>query len=65
VNGGDTLRQLGYQHLGKAERGLVGDFLIKVSGFSRAQVARLIHQLRHIILESGKDAGQPEWYISS
>lgn len=42
----NTLRQLGYKRLGKTEKGLVRAFLIKVSGFSRAQVTRLIHQFR-------------------
>ncbi len=41
-----TLRQLGYKRLGKADKGLVRDYLIKVSGFSRAQVTRLIQQFR-------------------
>jgi len=42
----NTLRQLGYQRLGKTDKGLVRDYLIKVSGFSRAQVTRLIQQFR-------------------
>lgn len=42
----ETLRQLGYLRLGKADKGLVRDYLIKVSGFSRAQITRLIGQFR-------------------
>lgn len=42
----DSLRQLGYKRLGKADKGLVRDYLIKVTGFSRAQIARLIKQFR-------------------
>ncbi len=42
----DTLRQLGYKRLGKLDKGSVRDYLIKVSGFSRAQVTRLIRQFR-------------------
>ncbi len=41
-----SLRQLGYLRLGKADKGVVRDYLIKVSGFSRAQVTRLIAQYR-------------------
>lgn len=41
-----TLRQLGYLRLGKADKGLVRDYLIKVTGFSRAQITRLIQQFR-------------------
>jgi len=46
----DALRQLCYKRLGKADKGLVRDYLIKVSGFSRAQITRLIQQFR----ETGK-----------
>jgi transposase InsO family protein len=42
----DSLRQLRYKRLGKADKGLVRDYLIKVSGFSRAQITRLIQQFR-------------------
>jgi transposase InsO family protein len=42
----NALRQLGYSRLGKADRGLVRDYLIKVSGLSRAQITRLIKQFR-------------------
>ena len=41
-----TLRQLGYLRLGKADRGVVKAYLEKVTGFSRAQVTRLIGQYR-------------------
>jgi transposase InsO family protein len=42
----DSLRRLRYLQLGKADKGLVRDYLVKVSGFSRAQVTRLIGQYR-------------------
>lgn len=42
----NTLRQLGYLRLDKADKGLVRDYLSKVSGFSRAQITRLISQFR-------------------
>lgn len=42
----EALRQLHYLRLGKADKGLVRDYLIKVCGFSRAQVTRLIRQFR-------------------
>ncbi len=42
-----SLRQLGYPRLGKVEKGLIREYLAKVSGFSRAQVTRLIAQYRH------------------
>ncbi len=38
----DTLRQFGYLRLGRPDRGVVRAYLEKVSGLSRAQVARLI-----------------------
>jgi transposase InsO family protein len=41
-----SLRQLGYLRLGKTDKGLVRNYLIKVSGFSRAQITRLIGQYR-------------------
>lgn len=41
-----SLRQLGYKRLGKADKGLVRNYLIKVSGLSRAQITRLIRQFR-------------------
>ena len=40
-----SLRQLGYLRLGKANKGLVKEYLSKVSGFSRAQMTRLIKQI--------------------
>lgn len=42
----DSLRRLRYRQLGKADKGLVRDYLAKVSGFSRAQLTRLIAQYR-------------------
>ena len=41
-----SLRQLRYQQLGKADKGTVKQYLEKVSGFSRAQITRLIAQYR-------------------
>lgn len=41
-----TLKQLGYLRLRRAERGLIVRFLCKVTGYSRAQVTRLIAQWR-------------------
>ena len=40
----DSLRQLLYSSLRKADRGAVKEYLQKVTGLSRAQVARLIRQ---------------------
>lgn len=40
----DSLRQLRYSSLGKADRGAVREYLQKVTGLSRAQVTRLIRQ---------------------
>ena len=42
-----SLRQLGYLRLGKANKGLVKEYLSKVSRFSRAQMTRLIKQFRN------------------
>jgi CRP-like cAMP-binding protein len=42
----NSLRQLRYLRLGKADKGMVRNYLIKVSGLSRAQVTRLIKQFR-------------------
>jgi hypothetical protein len=42
----NSLRQLRYLRLGKADKGMVRNYLIKVSGLSRAQIARLIKQFR-------------------
>lgn len=36
-----SLRQLGFLRLGKADKGLIRDYLPKVSGFSRAQSPRI------------------------
>lgn len=43
----DTLKQLRYGALGKADKGTVRTYLEKVTGFSRAQVTRLIGQFLH------------------
>lgn len=40
------LRRLKYTRLGKADKGLVRRYLEKVTGLSRAQIARLIRQFR-------------------
>lgn len=40
----ESLRQLGYAQLGKTYKGLVKAYIEKVTGFSRAQTARLIGQ---------------------
>lgn len=43
-----TLRLFRYRHRKRAEKGLLRRYLIKVTGFSRAQITRLIEQhLRH------------------
>jgi len=41
-----SLQQFGYLRLRRAERGLIVRFLCKVTGYSRAQVTRLIAQWR-------------------
>src|SRR5664279_2668716 len=41
-----SLKQFGYSKLRRAERGLMVRFLCKVTGYSRAQVTRLIAQWR-------------------
>lgn len=46
----DTLRRLRYVTLGKADKGTIRTYLGKVTGFSRAQVTRLIGRF----LEDGK-----------
>jgi hypothetical protein len=38
----ESLRQLRYATLGKADKGTIRTYLEKVTGFSRAQVTRLI-----------------------
>jgi len=40
----DALRQFGYLRCKRADKGLLRQYLLKVSGFSRAQVARCIMQ---------------------
>jgi transposase InsO family protein len=42
----ETLRRLRYHSLNRASRGLVMRYLVKVSGFSRQQLTRLIDQFR-------------------
>ncbi|MEF8834490.1 MAG: hypothetical protein V5A42_06480 [Halofilum sp. (in: g-proteobacteria)] len=42
----DTLRQFGYKHLGKADKGLIVRYLCCITGRSRQQVTRLIKQFR-------------------
>lgn len=42
-----TLRSFHYRTLGKAARGLVRRFIERISGLSRAQITRLVHQYRH------------------
>jgi transposase InsO family protein len=39
---GQTLKRFGYRRLGKAQKGLVGAYLGKVTGLSRAQLTRLV-----------------------
>ena len=39
-----SLHQLRYRSLGRADKGLVRAYLLKISGFSRAQLTRLISQ---------------------
>lgn len=41
-----SLRQLHYLQLGKTDKGIIRQYLGKVSGFSRAQITRLIAQYR-------------------
>ena len=42
----DTLRQFGYRHLGKADKGVIVRYLCRITGRSRQQVTRLIAQFR-------------------
>ena len=42
----ETLERFDYPRRGKADRGLLRRFLVKVAGLSRAQVTRLLHQHR-------------------
>ena len=42
-----TLRRFHYRELARAERGVILHFIRRVSGLSRAQVTRLVHQYRH------------------
>lgn len=41
------LRRFGYVRLGRSDKGLMRQYLAKVSGLSRAQLTRLITQFRH------------------
>lgn len=41
---GDTLKQFGYRNLPRSDKGILRKYLAKVTGFSRAQVARAIAQ---------------------
>jgi len=54
---GDTLKRFGYARASRADRGLLRRYLAKVTGRSRAQVARRIAQF----LEEGqiRDSGAP------
>ena len=42
-----TLIRFGYRQLSKADKGIVIRYLIKISGYSRQQVSRLIGQYVH------------------
>ena len=42
----ETLERFDYPRRGKADKGLLRRFLVKVAGLSRAQVTRLLHQHR-------------------
>ena len=42
----ETLQRFDYSRQGKADKGLIRRFLNKVTGLSRAQVTRLLHQHR-------------------
>ncbi len=42
----ETLQRFDYPRQGKADKGLIRRFLVKVTGFSRAQVTRLLHRHR-------------------
>jgi len=44
---GDTLRRFSYFGCGRADKGTLRAYLIKITGLSRAQVTRLIGQYRH------------------
>lgn len=55
-----TLKHFGYPRLGKQDKGVVRRFLIKISGYSRQQITRLIQQYsetRKIILRSATPTG--------
>ncbi len=41
-----TLKRFDYYHLRKRDKGMVRDYLLKVSGYSRQQLTRLIKQYR-------------------
>ncbi len=42
----ETLERFDYPRRGKADKSLIRRFLVQVTGFSRAQVTRLLHQHR-------------------
>ena len=42
----ETLQRFDYPRQGKADKGLIRRFLVKVTGLSRAQVTRLLHRHR-------------------
>ena len=42
----ETLNRLGYARLSRADKGVMRQFLVKMTGLSRAQTARLIWQYR-------------------
>ena len=54
-----TLVQLGYQRLGKRDKGLVKRYVGNVTGCSRAQLMRLIHQHRETGRIEDRGGGVP------
>jgi len=52
-----TLKRFGYKRLGKADKGLVGAYVAKVTGLSRAQLTRLVR--RHLGGEVLRDRRGP------
>src|SRR3989442_213219 len=56
-----VLRAQSYGKLGKGGRGIVGRFLIRVTGFSRAQMNRLIGQWQRTRQVRRKPAQRPEF----
>lgn len=43
---GSVLRRLGYRQLGRADRGAMLAYLQRLSGYSRAQITRLVQRWR-------------------